>query len=469
MNPSGGAPVVVECVDGPGPDGAVRALRAFAAGLRDAAGRAVAGRGGTVVGVVRPAAGDAGTPSDALYEGAAGLVRSAAYDVARYGVAVVAVVRDRGPGPDLLLAALLRVLAAGDATTVSGRVHLLTANGLALLAPPGPVREVVRQPDRVRAADLAAALGRPAPPPLGVVAGRVAVITGGGGGIGRAVADGLADEGAAVAVVDLGCDENGTGRDPGPAADVAAGIVRRGGRAVAICADVSNAGECRALVGQVERELGPVDVLCHAAGVVRPALVFESTDDDWDTVAGVHVDGARYLVDAVVGSMREHRRGRIVLLSSRSVTGSPGQSTYAAAKGVVAVYGRLLADRLAPDGIGVAVVLPRGRTRASAPARPDARRRRIELLRARQHGITDPAAHRASPEQDPENNAGPVAWLCGEHAGTGDIMATGGRHVELWRLSVAGPAVPSDAVRTVDDLAALAGPVTYDHPGSAAR
>jgi NAD(P)-dependent dehydrogenase (short-subunit alcohol dehydrogenase family) len=284
------------------------------------------------------------------------------------------------------------------------------------------------------------------------MAGRVVIVTGGGGGIGRAVAAGLAAEGATVVVADLGCDPDGRGRDAAFAETIAREINRRGGHAVAVCADVSRPDECRDLVSHTVRAFGRVDALCHAAGVVRQALVQEATDEDWDAVLGVHAAGARHLAEACIVPMRERGHGRVVLFSSRSVTGSPGLSTYSTAKGAVLAYGRALADELAGSGVHVNVVLPSGRTRASAPRAPSARRRRIELMRARHHGIADPVAYRNAPEQDPENNVAAIIWLCGPGAGNGLLVGTGGRRVELYRPGAVEWSLPLSEMLTPEDI-----------------
>ncbi len=253
-------------------------------------------------------------------------------------------------------------------------------------------------------------------------------------------------------MADLGCDADGRGRDPGFAQDTAYEITRRGGRAVAVCTDVSRPDECRDLVAQTLGAFGRVDALCHAAGVVRQALVQEATDEDWDAVLSVHVAGARHLVEACLGPMSERGHGRVVLFSSRSVTGSPGLSTYSTAKGAVLAYGRALADRTAGSGVHVNVVLPSGRTRASAPQAPGARRRRIELMRARHHGIADPVAYRAAPEQDPENNVAAISWLCGPGAGNGLLVGTGGPRVELYRPGAVDWSIPLSELLTSRDI-----------------
>lgn len=437
-------------------------VRELARLARAAARPMVARRRGTLVCLVRhPASAD--LPGTARCEATAAFVRSAAADLDYYGVSACGVV---SVDSDPAAARLARILATGEATAGPGEVYLVTGTELGRLAPPAVDRELVRSDRRIGTAEAAAAAARwlgsaRAGPPARqggpVLAGRVAVVTGGGGGIGRAVATGLAADGAAVVVADLGCDADGAGRDPGAAEAVAREIEEQGGRAVAVCADVSEEEECRDLVARALHRFGRLDALCHAAGVVRPALVVEFTDEDWDAVFGVHVAGARNLVRSALPALRRQGYGRIVLFSSRSVAGSPGQAAYAAAKGTVLALGRSLAAELAGSGICVNTVLPSGRTRASTPDRVSTRRRRIELLRARYHGITDPLAYRAAPEQDPENNAAMVSWLCSDRAGavTGRIVGTGGWSVQLYRPSTVAKAVALPAVLTADDVLAL--------------
>jgi NAD(P)-dependent dehydrogenase (short-subunit alcohol dehydrogenase family) len=292
---------------------------------------------------------------------------------------------------------------------------------------------------------------------MGILEGRVAIVTGGGSGIGRAVAVELANQGASLIVADLGCDVTGVGRDPEPARSVARYIAERGGRALAVCADVSKPEDCRDLVEQALKGFGRIDVLCHCAGVLRQGLVFELNEDDWDAVYNVHVSGAANCVNSCLEPMLHQRYGRIVLFSSRSVRGSPGHSIYAIAKGAILGFTHSLSNQLSGTGVCVNSVFPSGRTRASFPVDQSARQRRIAVMRARAHGISDPTAHRSSHEQDPENNAAMIAWLSSEAAGSisGRTFGTGGWQVVVYRPTAVTKITPLTNVLTTGQVLAL--------------
>src|SRR5215831_18235034 len=138
---------------------------------------------------------------------------------------------------------------------------------------------------------------------------RVAIVTGAARGIGAATATRLAADGHAVAVVDL---------DEGACAETVATITAAGGRAVAVGADVSDAAAVTAAVDRVAGELGAPSVLVNNAGVLRDNLLFKMTDDDWDTVLGVHLRGAFLMSRAAQFHMTAAKWGRIVNLSSSS-------------------------------------------------------------------------------------------------------------------------------------------------------
>jgi 3-oxoacyl-[acyl-carrier protein] reductase len=178
---------------------------------------------------------------------------------------------------------------------------------------------------------------------------RVAIVTGGARGIGAATARRLAADGMAVAVVDL------AGADTAGTVDA---IVAAGGRAVGVSADVSVADQVAAATERVAAELGPPTVLVNNAGVLRDNLLFKMTEDDWDTVLGVHLRGAFLFSRAVQAHMVEAGWGRIVNLSSRSALGNRGQANYAAAKAGMQGFTKTLAIELGRFGVTANAVAP---------------------------------------------------------------------------------------------------------------
>ena len=173
---------------------------------------------------------------------------------------------------------------------------------------------------------------------------RVALITGGGRGIGAATAQLMAKEGAKVAVSDL---------DEGPASEVAGPI---GG--LAIACNVSDRAQVEKMVERTVKELGRLDVLVTCAGIIRDNLLFKMSDDDWDSVIDTHLKGTFLCAQAAQRHMVEQKYGKMVFLSSTSALGNRGQANYSAAKAGLQGMARTLAIELGPFNINVNTVAP---------------------------------------------------------------------------------------------------------------
>ena len=181
--------------------------------------------------------------------------------------------------------------------------------------------------------------------------GRVALVTGGSRGIGAAVATALADAGAAVAV---------NYRERAEEANqVVAAVTARGGRAIAVAADVSQGAAVKAMVAQITNHLGPIDILVNNAGIAIVRGVDELTEDDFDRTILVNLKSAFLCTQAVVPSMRARKWGRIVNITSGAARGAGAIGPhYNASKAGMEGLTRGYAARLVKDGITVNSVAP---------------------------------------------------------------------------------------------------------------
>lgn len=181
--------------------------------------------------------------------------------------------------------------------------------------------------------------------------GRVALVTGGSRGIGRAIAEALAREGAAVGV------NYRSGKEL--ADEVVAGIEQSGGRAAAIGGDVSDYGDAEKLVAQTVEQLGGLHILINNAGVARDALIYNMDPGDWLDVMRVNFGGTFNCTKAALSVFMKEREGSIVNISSvMGERGWTGESNYAASKGAVNAFTRCAAVEFARFGIRVNAVLP---------------------------------------------------------------------------------------------------------------
>lgn len=181
--------------------------------------------------------------------------------------------------------------------------------------------------------------------------GQVALVTGASRGIGRAAAKALARAGAAVAI--------NYQRSREAAEVLAESLCEDGAEAVAVAADVTDAGQVKAMVEQVQGSLGPVTVLVNNAGITRDGLLVRLSDDDLDEVLSVNLRGAFLASRAVARGMMKAKGGSIINVSSViGRRGNAGQSNYAAAKAGLIGMTKSLARELGPRGVRVNAVAP---------------------------------------------------------------------------------------------------------------
>jgi 3-oxoacyl-[acyl-carrier protein] reductase len=243
---------------------------------------------------------------------------------------------------------------------------------------------------------------------------RVAVVTGAARGIGAAIGKRLAAQGHAVAVLDLHEDDT--------AATVDA-ITGAGGRALGIGADVANEASVSAAVARVADELGAPTILVNNAGILRDNLLFKMTDEDWDSVIGVHLRGTFLMSRAVQKHQVTAGWGRIVNLSSTSALGNRGQTNYAAAKAGIQGLTKTLAIELGPFGVTANAIAP-------GFIETDMLRQTADRLRISFEDFLAAAAKEIPVGRvgRPEDIAAVAGFLCSEEAGfvSGQVIYVAG-------------------------------------------
>ncbi len=246
---------------------------------------------------------------------------------------------------------------------------------------------------------------------MGILDGKVAIITGGGGGLGRAYALLFAKEGAKVVVNDLGGDRRGEGSDASMADKVVAEITKNGGEAIANHGSVCEKEDAIAMVEDAIKAFGRVDILINNAGILRDKTFAKMTDDMFDLVIDVHLKGTYLVSKAVFPHMVKSGGGVIINTSSYSgLKGNFGQSNYAAAKAGIAGFTRSLALEGRKMGVRVNAIAPVAKTRMTE-----------ELAMV-------PAGF------EPEDIAPLVCWLSSEDAKSvnGRIFGAHGSHYFEW-------------------------------------
>jgi NAD(P)-dependent dehydrogenase (short-subunit alcohol dehydrogenase family) len=199
---------------------------------------------------------------------------------------------------------------------------------------------------------------------MGLLDGKVAIVTGGGTGIGRAVSLDLARAGAKVVVNDYGVSVDGTDPSSAPANEVVTAIRSAGGQAVASPESVATMAGGRGLVELALREFGDLHIVVCCAGILRERMIFNMSEEEWDAVIAVHLKGHFTVMQPATRHMREKRSGSIITFTSTAgLEGSPGQPNYSAAKEGIVGLTRSTALAMARYGVRCNAISPTADTR----------------------------------------------------------------------------------------------------------
>ena len=238
--------------------------------------------------------------------------------------------------------------------------------------------------------------------------GKVAIVTGAGSGIGKAIAIDLASRGCDVAVC---------GRRLEPVQETAADIAAAGRKSMAASVDVSSGESVAAFVADVIKAFGRIDILVNNAGVTRDNLLIRMSEEEWDDVLSTNLKGAFLLSKAVARPMMKQRSGAIVNISSIvALTGNPGQCNYSASKAGLLAMTKSLAKELASRNIRVNAVAPGFVVSRMTDALPeDLRQTMLSQIPAGRFG-------------EPSDIAKAVAFLAGDDASyiTGQVLSVNG-------------------------------------------
>jgi NAD(P)-dependent dehydrogenase (short-subunit alcohol dehydrogenase family) len=270
---------------------------------------------------------------------------------------------------------------------------------------------------------------------MGLLDGKVAIVTGSGHGVGRGEALELAAQGAKVVVNDLGGSVSGEGADKRAADEVVDVIKRRGGEAVANYDDVASWGGAENLVNTAVEAFGGLDILVNNAGILRDKTIVKMTEEEFDSVLGVHLKGTFNTTHFAAIYWQEQskagtpRRAAIVnTVSSAGLQGNVGQANYGAAKAGVAALTIISSLELKRYGVRANAIAPGGFTRMVGIHMKD-----IEVKEPDEYGDDEFV------NLNPGNSAPMVAWLCSDEAlhVTGQVFRAVGSsiaHYQGWAL-----------------------------------
>lgn len=250
---------------------------------------------------------------------------------------------------------------------------------------------------------------------------KVAVVTGAGRGIGRAIAMLMAKEGAKVVVNDIGGTERGTGHDTAPAEEVVNEIKKEGGEAVPNYDSVASWEGGHRIVQTALDNFGRIDIVVNNAGILRDRMIFNMTEEEWDAVVSVHLKGTFCVTRAAAPHMRQQKWGRVInFTSTAGLIGNVGQANYAAAKMGIVGFTRVVALDMARYNVTANCIAPFAWTRliATIPTDDPAQAKKVENLK----------------KMKPEQIAPLVVYLASDEAQyiTGQILCVRGHEIMLF-------------------------------------
>jgi 3-oxoacyl-[acyl-carrier protein] reductase len=289
---------------------------------------------------------------------------------------------------------------------------------------------------------------------MGMLDGKVALVTGAGQGLGRIEALALAREGAAVVVNDLGTAADGSGASEEPARSVVKEVEALGGRAVAAFGDVADWQQSERIVKAAVEEFGDLHILVNNAGFSRDGMIVKMTEEQFDSVLRVHAKGHFCMIRHTMGFWRDKAKaaggaplyGRLISTASDAfMMGNLGQPNYAAAKAAVTHLTLSAARECQRLGATANVILPRARTRMTSSGPWAA------IFQKPAEGFDTFAPDHIGPL---------VAWLASPHAAqvSGNLLQVWGKHVRVY-----GPPKPvldheNEVPWTLDELQKVLGP-----------
>jgi 3-oxoacyl-[acyl-carrier protein] reductase len=287
---------------------------------------------------------------------------------------------------------------------------------------------------------------------MSVLAGKVALVTGAGSGLGRIEALELARQGAAVVVNDLGTALEGQGASDAPAREVVGEIEAAGGRATAAFGDVADFAQSERIVHTAIDAFGDLNILVNNAGFTRDGMIQKMSEEQWDSVMRVHAKGHFCMIRHTMSYWRDRLKagqavyGRIISTASDSfMMGQLGQPNYAAAKAAITHLTLSAARECQRMGATANVILPRARTRMTMASTWAA------MYEKPASGFDTYA---------PENIGPVIAWIASPHAAnvSGNLIQMWGKHVRIYAAPKPALDHEHDVPWTVDELQKVLGP-----------